>query len=97
MTNEEKAIILLEKHGLSSRLDADNRKEVKKTIIEALNLADAGQDSEARKRLKPVERRLQEELNEILREIAASRKRGQKTQKEIVKLREQNQALLAKL
>jgi hypothetical protein len=37
------------------------------------------------------------EVVDFVREIEASRKRSQKTQKEIIKLRKQNQALLDKL
>ncbi len=38
-----------------------------------------------------------QEVDDALRQIAASRKRSQRTQKQIAKLRERNRALLAKL
>ncbi|HJR07428.1 MAG TPA: hypothetical protein VJ842_09240 [Pyrinomonadaceae bacterium] len=37
------------------------------------------------------------EIDDLVRQIEASRKRSQKTQKEIAKLRKRNQAMLAKL
>lgn len=66
MTNKDVAIETLNKYGYSIMLAQDNYKEVKKTIIEALDLADKGNYHEAKIRAGALADPLHEEIAAII-------------------------------